>query len=184
LLLIVGLGNPGKRYEHTRHNIGFMLIDRIASVYGIKVETEGFKSLWGVGKIVGSDVVLSKPQTFVNRSGEAIKEITDYFKVPIENLLVLYDDIDLEFGRISIRRSGGSGGHRGMESILMQVGTFMLPRVRFGIGRPEDGDVSGYVLSVFTGDEELMLSSMLDRAKDAVELIQIKGIEEAMNRFN
>ncbi len=182
--LIVGLGNPGKRYENTRHNIGFMLIDRIASAYGIKVETEGFESLWGVGKIGGVDVLLLKPQTFVNRSGGAVKEIIDYFKIPIGNLLVLYDDIDLPFGRISIRGSGGSGGHRGMESILMHVRTSLFPRVRLGIGRPEDSDVSGYVLSIFTEEEQVILDSILGRAKDAVELIQINGIKEAMNRFN
>ncbi|MFQ5585721.1 MAG: aminoacyl-tRNA hydrolase [Thermodesulfobacteriota bacterium] len=182
--LIVGLGNPGDRYASTRHNIGFMVVDRIALTYDIPVDRKGFQSLHGKGILGASRLILMKPQTFMNRSGEAVREVAAYFRISPCDILVIYDDVDLPFGRLRIRAGGGSGGHRGMRSIISTLGTDQFPRVRIGIGRPEGDDVSGYVLSTFTGDEREVLDKVVGRVADAVEIICVRGIGEAMDRFN
>jgi len=185
LHLIAGLGNPGIEYEETRHNVGFMIIDCIASAYGIAFSNKGkFKSLLGRGTMGGVSVILLKPRTFMNRSGVAVKAVQDYFNIPISNLLVIYDDINLPFGHIRIRRSGGTGGHNGMRSIMDHIQSSEFPRIRVGIGEPRRGDVSDFVLNRFTGEEKKGLEEVIEMAKGAARMIQIEGIEKAMNAFN
>lgn len=186
-MLIVGLGNPGAKYSKTRHNIGFMAVDHVAEANSIALSKSNFKGLWGKGSIAGKEIILLKPQTYMNLSGEAVRGISGYFHIKPEDILVIYDDIDLEFGSVRIRPGGGSGGHRGMESIIEHLGTNNFPRIRLGIGRPKErgqGDVADYVLSSLTPDEKDTLKQMLDRTKDAVDAILKDGIEKAMNKFN
>ncbi|MBI3755334.1 MAG: aminoacyl-tRNA hydrolase [Deltaproteobacteria bacterium] len=187
MLLIIGLGNPGTKYKNTRHNIGFMAIDSLAEANSIKLNKKDFESLWGKGSINDKEVVLLKPQTYMNLSGEAVQAISGYFHIEPKDVLVVYDDIDLEFGIVRIRPNGGSGGHRGMQSIIEHLGTNEFPRIRLGIGRPEkqvQGDVADYVLSSFDSDEKDILKEILNTAKDAVDAIVKDGIEKAMNKFN
>ena len=186
-MLIVGLGNPGAKYSKTRHNIGFMAVDHVAEANSIALSKGNFKSLWGKGSIAGKEVILLKPQTYMNLSGEAVQGISGYFHIEPKDILVIYDDIDLEFGSVRTRPIGGSGGHRCMESIIEHLGANNFLRIRLGIGRPKEkqqGDVADYVLSSFTPDEKDVLNQMLDRTKDAVYAILKDGIEKAMNKFN
>ena len=194
MMIIVGLGNPGIKYKNTRHNVGFMAVAYLAEANSIRFNKSDFKSQWGKGVIHGKVVILSKPQTFMNLSGKAVKVLADFFRIEPKDILVIYDDIDLELGAIRIRLGGGSGGHRGMQSIIEYLGTNDFPRIRLGIGRPKneaeglrlkaEGDVADYVLSPFNSEEKGMLKQMLDRAKEAVEVVLKDGIEKAMNRFN
>ena len=195
MMIIVGLGNPGIKYKNTRHNVGFMAVAYLAEANSIRFNKSDFKSQWGKGVIHGKVVILSKPQTFMNLSGKAVKVLADFFRIEPKDILVIYDDIDLELGAIRIRLGGGSGGHRGMQSIIEYLGTNDFPRIRLGIGRPEkkmqgarckmqEYDVADYVLSPFNSEEKGMLKQMLDRAKEAVEVVLKDGIEKAMNRFN
>jgi PTH1 family peptidyl-tRNA hydrolase len=194
MMLIVGLGNPGIKYKNTRHNVGFMAVDYLAETSGVRFNKSDFKSHWGKGNILGREVILVKPQTFMNLSGKAVKVLADFFHIEPKGILVIYDDIDLELGAIRIRLGGGSGGHRGMQSIIEYLGANNFPRIRLGIGRPKneaeglmlnaEGDVADYVLSPFNSEEKDMLKQMLDRAKEAVDVLLKDGIEKAMNRFN
>ena len=194
-MLIIGLGNPGKRYEDTRHNIGFMAVDYLSGANSIKCSNLDFNSRWGRGIICEREVILAKPQTFMNLSGKAVKVLSGFFHKESEDIIVIYDDIDLELGTIRIRAKGSSGGHRGMESIIEQLGTKNFPRIRLGIGRPRDErqeargkrsevDVAEYVLSPFSKEEKATLKQVLEMIKDAVDIIVKDGIEKAMNRFN
>ncbi len=183
MLLIVGLGNPGREYERTRHNAGFMLIDLLAGEAGIKLDRKG-KGVWGKGRIAGSDVVLLKPQTFMNLSGEAVTEALAFYKIPSGSMLVAFDDCDLPVGKLRIRKDGGSGGHRGVSSVIASVGSKEFARIRLGVGRPPHGDTANYVLSPFTKDEQPALEEMLCRGKESVEVILTRGIDQAMNKFN
>jgi len=183
LLLIVGLGNPGTEYARTRHNAGFMLIDRLSEAYSIRMSRHG-KGAWGAGRIAGAEVTLLKPLTYMNLSGQAVSELLGEYPELSGSLLLVYDDCDLPLGKVRIRKSGGSGGHRGLSSIINTLGTKDIPRVRLGIGRPEDGDVVEYVLSQFAPDDLPQLEEMLGRAREAVESIIANGIEQAMNSFN
>ena len=184
MFLIVGLGNPGSRYACTRHNVGFMVIDHLAGTHGIECNRVGFSALWGEGTIAGKRVLLFKPQTFMNLSGRAVCEIAHEFGIPPCSMVVVYDDCDLPFGRIRIRRRGGSGGHRGVESIIDFLGTEDFPRVRIGIGRPVGGDITEYVLSPFEPEEQKTLKDILERIDRAIEVVVAEGVECAMNRFN
>lgn len=202
---IVGLGNPGSRYEKTRHNVGFMLIDRIARVYGIRCDRRGMRAAWGKGAIEGEDVILIKPQTFMNLSGESVLEFRTAFpEVELNSIIVAFDDCDLPLGRLRIRKSGSSGGHRGIASIIRCLGNPDFPRIRLGVGRPEGAGAGGtgggggsirtagdaeeglvdYVLSPFSVDELHTVDDMLTRAAASVEAIIREGIEAAMNRYN
>ena len=194
-MLIVGLGNPGAKYKDTRHNIGFMAIDFLAKANSIKLNKKDFNSLWGEGNIAGKEVIIVKPQTYMNLSGEAIQAISDYFHIEPKNILVVYDDIDLELGIVRIRPNGGSGGHRGMQSIIEHLGTNDFPRIRLGIGRPEEKEsksqrvkgsenIADYVLNSFDSGEKDILKEILNTAKDAVDAIVKDGIEKAMNKYN
>ena len=194
-MLIVGLGNPGIKYKNTRHNVGFMAVAYLAEANGIRFNKSDFNSQWGKGVIHDKVVILSKPQTFMNLSGKAVKVLADFFHIETKDILVIYDDIDLELGAIRIRLGGGSGGHRGMQSIIEYLGANNFPRIRLGIGRPEkkmqgarckmqEYDVADYVLTPFNSEEKDMLKQMLDRASEAVDVVLKDGIEKAMNRFN
>ncbi|HHL39063.1 MAG TPA: aminoacyl-tRNA hydrolase [Deltaproteobacteria bacterium] len=183
MFIVAGLGNPGPRYEATRHNVGFMLVDRLAGLCGASFAERG-GALLAETELAGTDVLLCKPLTYMNRSGTAVAAVMAAWGVEPERLIVCFDDCDLPPGRIRIRRGGGSGGHRGVASIIDSLGTDAFPRVRLGIGRPRDAAVSEYVLSPFDDDEHDILDTMLEKAAHCVEAIVSKGIDTAMNNFN
>ena len=153
--LVAGLGNPGSNYEMTRHNIGFHVIDYIADELGIKVKKLKYKALYGEGTVNGSKVLFVKPQTFMNNSGESIVEFVNFFKIPVENVIIISDDVSLDAGRLRVRGKGSAGGHNGLKSIIYHLNSDQFPRVRIGIGLPqhEDYDLAGYVLGRFSKDE-------------------------------
>jgi len=183
--LIVGLGNPGKTYQHTRHNLGFMILDRVAAGHGIKVRRKGFMSLWGKGTIAAGRVVLAKPQTYMNRSGEAVKALMSYFEVAPESMLVIHDDLDLELGRLKIVAGGGAAGHRGVQSIHDALGTSRYARLKVGIGRPRyNEEVEEYVLSPWYADERHKAAESIAAAAAAVEAIIEDGLAKAMTAVN
>lgn len=188
--LIVGLGNPGKAYENTRHNIGFMLIDRLAGAYNIGCGQTDGNACWGRGLIAGEEVILLKPQTYMNLSGTVVLEFVVSMSIPAGSVIAAYDDCDLPLGRLRLRRGGGSGGHKGVESIIRCLKTADFPRLRLGIGRPSDfslqskADLKDYVLTPFTRGELDVMDDMLARGVASVETLIGKGIEYAMNRFN
>lgn len=183
--LIVGLGNPTKEYEGTRHNIGFMAIDALAEEYGIRVDTLKHKAMIGKGMIEGQKVILAKPVTYMNLSGEAVREITDYYKIPAEDVIVIFDDISLDVGMIRIRRKGSAGGHNGIKSIISHLGTMDFPRIKVGIGAKREGqDLADYVLGRFSKADRETLQEALKDVKKAVALMAWDEITEAMNAFN
>ena len=183
--LIVGLGNPGKEYAQTHHNVGFMVLDRLAQKNGIEVIDLKGKALTGKGMICGEKVLLAKPQTYMNLSGESVRALSDYYKIEPQDILIIYDDIDLEPGKMRIRKSGSAGSHNGMKSIVQHLGTTEFPRLRVGIGgKPEGWDLADYVLSKIVPESDKELSAGIANAADAVELILCEGMQEAMNRYN
>jgi PTH1 family peptidyl-tRNA hydrolase len=183
--LIAGLGNPTKEYDGTRHNIGFMAIDALAEEYGIRVDTLKHKAMTGSGYIGGQKVILAKPVTYMNLSGEAVRAISDYYKIPAEDILIIFDDTTLDVGRMRIRKKGSAGGHNGIKSIIAHLGTTEFPRVKIGIGAKREGqDLADYVLSRFPKEDKEALKEVLEDTKNAVELIVQDDIEEAMNRYN
>lgn len=186
MYIIVGLGNPGKKYEGTRHNVGFEVIDTLADKYRIDVETKKFKALIGKGVIEGQHAVLAKPQTFMNLSGESVRELIDFYKIDAETeLIVVYDDISLDPGQLRIRKKGSAGGHNGMKNIISHAGTQEFVRVRVGIGeKPVGFDLADYVLSRFHGDEKLTMIDAYERGAQAVSEIISGGADEAMNKYN
>jgi len=185
--LIVGLGNPGSRYRRTRHNVGFLVVDQLASRLGIPLEQSRFDSRFGRGRIQGSEVGLLQPQTFMNQSGAAVSAALGVLPVdPVSaDLLVVYDDADLPLGRLRLRAQGGDGGHLGLRDVITAVGTRELPRLRFGIGRPPGfQDTVTHVLQEFSTSESDALDQALVRASAAVEVFVTEGIVVAMDRFN
>ncbi len=184
--LIVGLGNPGKQYEYTRHNVGFLAIDLLASQCGIAVNRLRFKALTGSGEIAGKKVLLLKPQTFMNNSGEAVQSAMQFYKIPPERTIILYDDITLDVGRLRIRKKGSDGGQKGMRSIITLTGSDNYPRVRIGIGaKPHpDYDLAAWVLSHFPKSDGEKLEDALSNACDAVKLLLAGDYDGAMNRYN
>ncbi len=187
--LVVGLGNPGKDYEKTRHNVGFMVVDLLAEIYGISVTKKKFNALYGQGSIGSTPVLLAKPQSFMNRSGLPTRQLADYFGIDSREMLVIQDDIDLAFERIKIKEKGGDGGHKGIRSIIDAFGVKEFTRVRVGIGRAteasgEQGDVVNHVLGRFYKEETQRLPDILSRVQEAVAIILSKGTTEGMNRFN
>lgn len=184
--IIAGLGNPTKEYEGTRHNIGFSVIDRIADQYNISMTEKKHKAICGKGVLEGQKVVLMKPQTYMNLSGESIIEAVKFYKInPEEDLIVIYDDIDLEVGRLRIRAKGSAGGHNGMKNIIAHLGTQVFPRIRVGVGaKPKDWDLADYVLGRFPKEELPVIEEGRTAACQAVELIVTQGVEAAMNRMN
>ncbi|MFY9176598.1 MAG: aminoacyl-tRNA hydrolase [Caldicoprobacterales bacterium] len=185
MYIIAGLGNPGPRYANTRHNIGFIALDMLAEKLGIKVTKIKHKALIGEGTLAGEKIILAKPQTYMNLSGESILDLKSWYKVEDSRIIIIYDDIDLDVGVLRIRPSGSAGTHNGMRSIIYQLQSQDFPRVRLGIGRPPEGwDLKDYVLSTFRDDEIPKLKDACQRAVEGVELIITKGVNYAMSRCN
>lgn len=183
--LIIGLGNPGVQYQFTRHNIGFLVLDAFASEFNITVNFRGFQSVWGKGWIGDTLIMLAKPQTYMNLSGTAVKQLVEYFKLDIGDIIVIHDDIDLPFNTIRLKAGGGSGGHKGLTSIIEHLGGADFMRVRLGIGKPADKElIESYVLQRFTEEEANFLSDIIARACDAVTTIITSGIQQAMNKYH
>ena len=184
MFIIAGLGNPGRKYEKTRHNMGFLTIDLIAEKNSIKVNKLKHKALVGDGFISGRKVLLVKPQTYMNLSGESLREVMNYYNVDIENLIVIYDDLDLETGAIRIRKKGSSGNHNGMKSVIYQLGNENFPRIRIGIGKSRNLDWKDFVTGKIDKSEEEILSKTVLIAAESVECILAEGIDRAMNKYN
>ena len=186
MYLIAGLGNPGAQYEMTRHNIGFHTIDYIADELGVKVKKLKYKALYGECEIGGEKVLLIKPQTFMNLSGESIVEFVRFFKIPVENVIIISDDISLDTGRIRVRPKGSAGGHNGLKSIIYMLSSDTFPRIRIGVGAPghSDYDLADYVLGKFAKDEIPVLEDAIVKAYKAAQEIIKNGPESAMNKFN
>lgn len=186
MYIIAGLGNPESKYEHTRHNIGFHAIDVLCDKYNIRLNKLKFKACFGDGIIGGEKVILAKPQTYMNLSGESIRDMAAFYKIPTENIIVIFDDISLDTGRMRIRPTGSAGGHNGIKSIIYQLNSDKFPRIKLGIGAPphSDFDLADYVLGRFTSEEIKTLEPVLLDTADAVECIIKNGIERAMNKYN
>ncbi|HHU69020.1 MAG TPA: aminoacyl-tRNA hydrolase [Thermoanaerobacterales bacterium] len=185
MYIIVGLGNPGSEYEITRHNAGFMAVDYLAKKNGIKINKLKHKALVGEGKIAGENVMLAKPLTYMNLSGRSVKDIFEQNCADLEKLIIIYDDMDLDLGKIRIRVKGSSGTHNGMKSIIYQLQTEDFPRIRIGIGAcPEGIDAVDYVLSPFSAEEQKIIGEVVKKIAEAVETIIMDGIPAAMNKYN
>ncbi len=185
MYLIVGLGNPENEYANTRHNMGFNTINEIAKNNNIKITKSKFKGLYETGIIQGKKVILLKPQTYMNLSGESIKEIVDFYNIQTEEIIVIYDDIDIEKGNIKIRKKGSAGSHNGMKSVIKELNTSEFGRVRVGIGQPEfKNDMINYVIGNVPEEEQKILQQGVKKASEAVEEIIKNGIDIAMNKFN
>lgn len=185
MFVIVGLGNPGKKYEKTRHNMGFLAIDKLAEQHDIKINKLKHKALVGDGFISGRKALLVKPQTYMNLSGESVREIVDYYDVDLEELIVIYDDFDLETGAIRIRKKGSAGSHNGMKSIIGQLQSKDFPRIRIGIGKSGGGaEWKDFVLGKTSKQDEKLIEDAVERTADAVACILEKGIDKAMNEYN
>ena len=182
---IIGLGNPEKKYDKTRHNIGFDVIDELASQMGVQVNTKRHKALCGVGQIGSEKVILVKPQTYMNLSGETLIDIYKYYKVDLDNIIVIYDDIDLDVGKLRIRKKGSAGTHNGMRSIVKCLGSGDFPRVRVGVSKPMKGqDLADFVLSRFRKEEQADLEIGFEKAYKAVEAMIKENVDIAMNKYN
>ena len=185
MYLIAGLGNPENEYSKTRHNMGFDTINEIAKKNNINITKTKFKGLYEIGIIQEQKVILLKPQTYMNLSGESIKEVVDYYNIKTEEIIVIYDDIDTEKGEIRIRKHGGAGTHNGMKSVVNELGTTEFARVRVGIGQPDFKlDMINYVLGHISDEEQQILKKGVDKAANAVEEIIKNGIDIAMNKYN
>ena len=184
--LVVGLGNPGSQYEATRHNVGFRAVDALAKEAGVKIDRAKFQALTAQATVGGVRVLLMKPQTYMNLSGVAVKQAASFYKVPPERVLVLFDDIDLDVGRLRIRRNGSAGGHNGIKSIISSLGSQEFPRIKIGVGaKPHpDYDLADWVLSRFTLAEQKLLDPAIEHAAEAVPVIFTQGIERASSQFN
>ncbi len=185
MYIIVGLGNPGDKYKNTRHNIGFITIDYFAEKHNINVNKIKHKALVGEGIIAGEKVVLAKPQTYMNLSGESVLDLLQWYKIESTKLVLIYDDIDLPTGKVRIRGSGSSGTHNGMRSIIYLINTQDFPRIRIGVGgKPERMDLADYVMTGFRGDDVPIMEEAVKKSSDAIYEIVTKGINSAMNKYN
>ncbi len=186
MYLMVGLGNPGKQYDMTRHNIGFEVIDYIAYKYNIKVNKLKFKAVYGEMSIDGEKVYLVKPQTYMNLSGESVREFCAFYKIPPENVIVIFDDISLEPGRIRLRAKGSDGGHNGIKSIIYQLGSDKFPRIKLGVGAPphKEYDLADFVLGRFAKDDIPVMEETIQKSAQAAVMIIQQGMERAMNMYN
>jgi len=184
--LILGLGNPGRSYCWTRHNVGFLLLDCLAKRHRIGISRRGMKSLYGRGKIGSEEVILAKPQTFMNLSGEAAQRFLQFFKLTPEKVIVLHDDLDLSWGEVRVRVRGGDGGHKGIRSIIEALGSEGFVRFKIGIGRPERAaqDPADFVLEPITGEKRDEFKEMIEGNADALEILVLEGPQKAMNRFH
>ena len=185
MYLIAGLGNPENEYAHTRHNMGFDTINNIAKNNNININKTKFKALYEIGIIQGKKVILLKPQTYMNLSGESVKEIVDFYNIKPEEIIIIYDDIDIEKGKIKLRKKGGPGSHNGMKSVIQELQSTDFIRVRVGIGQPEfKNDMINYVIGNVPDEEQKVLQEGTQKAAEAVEEILKNGIDIAMNKFN
>ena len=183
--LIVGLGNPGMQYAATRHNIGFEVIDSLGEAYNIKITKNKYRAFIGEGMIEGERVILMKPQTYMNLSGEAIRACMDFHKISCEDLLIVFDDVSLEIGQIRLRKSGSAGGHNGIKSIIAQLGTQNFPRLKFGVGQQPPGwELANYVLGRFPEEELKIVGPRINDAVKAIAAVINDGIDKAMNVYN
>lgn len=185
MYLIIGLGNPEEEYSKTRHNMGFNAINKIAEKYEIEMKKTKFNGIYGSGNIEGEKVMLIKPQTYMNLSGKCVKEFLDFYKIEKEKMIIIYDDMDVEPGKIKIRKQGSAGSHNGMKSIISEIQTQEFPRIRIGIGRPiHENDKINYVIGNIPEEEMEKLEKGIEKAKEATIDILAKGIDHAMNKFN
>ena len=184
--LIVGLGNPGQKYEHTRHNMGFLAVDGLARRKGFRFNKLRFRAWTAEWMVNGEKVLVMKPQTYMNLSGEAVGEAARFYKIPSDHVLVIYDDVSLPLGKLRIRDKGSAGGHNGIKNIIAHLGTDVFPRVKVGVGAPShpDYDMVDWVIGSFSVQEKKIVDEALDRALDAAECIISRGVTEAQNRFN
>ena len=183
MFLIVGLGNPGKEYDGTRHNVGFKVVDNIAKEYNIEINRQKFKGTYGEGFIDGEKVMLLKPTTYMNLSGESVSEVMDFYNLDNKDILVIYDDISLEVGTLRIREKGSAGGHNGIKSIIAHLGSDIFSRIKVGVGQP-DINLIKYVLGKFTKEEEVVLSESIQASTKATREIIKSDVKTAMNQFN
>lgn len=183
MFLVVGLGNPGLQYENTRHNTGFQAIDLISRKYNISVNRTKFKGVSGEGFIGGEKTVLLKPSTYMNLSGESVYAAAEFYKIPLDNIIIIHDDISLDVGRMRIRKGGSAGGHNGIKDIIACLGSDAFLRIKIGVGEPKI-DLIAYVLGKIPDEERVIMDKMFDYTSDAVETIIKQGESEAMNRFN
>lgn len=188
MYIIAGLGNPGRKYESTRHNVGFITVDVLAARHGIKVNKIKHKALVGEGFISGQKVLLVKPQTYMNLSGQSIREVVAYYKEPLENLLVIFDDVDIQVGRLRLRKKGSAGTHNGMRSIIYDLQEDGFPRLKVGIGGDREGQrrmgLASYVTGGFRREEQRLMAETVERAAEAVECLLENGIDYAMAKYN
>ena len=184
MYLIVGLGNPEEEYSNTRHNMGFNVINKLAEEYKIDVNKNKFDALLGTGSIEGEKVILLKPQTYMNLSGKSIIQVVNFYKIPLQNVFVIYDDIDIEPGLIRIRKKGSSGSHNGMKSVVAELNSEDFARIRVGIGKPENNDMINYVIGKIPKEGQEPLEEGVLKAKQAVGEILKNGLDRAMNKFN
>lgn len=185
MYLIVGLGNPDRQYEGTRHNVGFEVIDQLADRLFVSVEEKKFRGYYGKGVIGGQKVILLKPQTYMNLSGESVRAAADFYKIQPDHIIVVYDDVSLEVGQLRIRTKGSAGGHNGIKNIIAHLGTQEFPRVKVGVGaKPPKMDLADYVLSRFSKEDRAKMEDAFKEAAEAVEVLITDGSDRAMNRFN
>lgn len=185
MFVVIGLGNPGKDYTNTRHNIGFDTLDKLSKRNNIILNKIKFKAVYGEGKIGDEKVLLVKPQTYMNNSGISVREITQFYKAPIQNVIVIVDDIDIDFAAIRIRTKGSAGSHNGLKSIIYHIQNDEFPRVKIGIGKKyENQDLADFVLSRFSKDERIDIETSILTAAEAVENIICEGIDSSMNKYN
>lgn len=185
MYLIVGLGNPGGKYAGNRHNVGFMLIDLLAKSLGADANKAKFKGLYGEARLDGQKLILLKPQTYMNASGESVRAFKDFYGIDDENIIVIADDIDIDFGRVRVRKKGSAGGHNGLKSIINHIGSQDFPRIKIGVNKkPDYMDLADFVLSNFTDSEKKVLEKELDLAKEAVLQIVSRDVDYAMNNIN
>ena len=185
MYLIVGLGNPEPEYSFTRHNMGVDVVNKLSQKYNIEMDKSGFKSIYGIGTMENEKVILCKPQTYMNLSGDSVQEIVNFYKIPTQNIIVIFDDVDIETGTIRIRMKGGPGNHNGMRSLVYRLGTEDFPRVRVGTGMYEkNGDLIEYVIKKVSNDEYMKLLNGINLATEAVVEIMKNGLNSAMNKFN
>ena len=185
MYLIVGLGNPGKQYENTRHNVGFDAVDLLVDEYRVPSSGKQHKAMYGKGVIAGQKVILAKPLTYMNLSGESVRALVDYYKIDPEDIIVIYDDISLEPGQLRIRLKGSAGGHNGIKNIIAHLGTQEFPRIKVGVGaKPPKMDLADYVLSRFGAEEQKIMDEAFGEAAEAAVMMMTTGAERAMNHYN
>lgn len=185
MILIVGLGNPGREYANTRHNIGFRAIDQLSQQYSIPLNQKKHKAIYGSGYIEGQKVILAQPQTYMNLSGESVRELVDFYKIEPEDVIVIFDDISLPVGQLRLRKKGSAGGHNGIKNIIAHLGSQDFPRIKIGVGeKPAGWDLKDHVLGAFSKEDEPLVKESIENAADACKIMLTDGIESAMNLYN